>query len=76
MNIKEEQVWKDGVNIKEEPMDEHSEYGGYEEMYGDPSMMKIKEESGLDDRKPHIVDNGYYDNGQYNQDDRSHWIHQ
>jgi len=68
INIKEEPVWKDEVNVKEEPMDENIGYGGYEEGYGDyedPSMRKIKEERGYDERKPQIVDNGYYDNGNY-----------
>jgi len=28
-------------------------------------MRKIKEERGYDERKPQIVDNGYYDNSSY-----------
>jgi len=49
-------------------MDENIGYGGYEGGYGDyedPSTRKIKEERGYDERKPQIVDNGYYDTGSY-----------
>lgn len=65
VNIKEEPAWKDEVNIKEEPMDENGGYGGYDETYDDPSTRKIKEERGYDDRKPQIIDNGYYESGNY-----------
>jgi len=68
ISIKEEPVWKDEINVKEEPMDDNAGYGGYDdgyEDYDDPNVRKIKEERGYDERKPQIVDNGYYDNGNY-----------
>jgi len=40
-------------------------YGGGYGDYDDSGMRKIKEERGYDERKPQIVDNGYYDNGSY-----------
>jgi len=40
-------------------------YGGEYGDYDDPAVRKIKEERGYDERKPQIVDNGYYDNGNY-----------
>jgi len=40
-------------------------YGGGYGDYDDQGTRKIKEERGYDERKPQIVDNGYYDNGSY-----------
>ena len=69
MNIKEEPAWgkDDGFNVKEEPMDDNGEYG-YSNMMpygGDPNTRIKEEQQSREDRKPQIVDNGYYDNGGY-----------
>jgi len=68
VNVKEEPAWKDEVNVKEEPVDDNGGYGNYDggyDDYEDPATRKIKEERGYDERKPKIVDNGYYEGGNY-----------
>jgi len=61
-----------GVQVKEEPMDGNDGYGGggrvgNDNGYNDYGDTKIKQERTDDeeqvDRKPQIVDNGYYDGG-------------